>query len=124
MSCNCFYKNKSMTFQEAYNFIAKVNFTPSGTWADLGAGSGTFTIPISNYLGKNGKVYAIDADSQVLKLNQKTSSNNQASIFPIQADFTESLDLPPLDGIFLGNSLHYVKDQSSFLQQLISKLKT
>lgn len=112
-----------MTFQEAYNFISKINFTPSDTWADLGAGSGTFTIPISNYLGKDGKIYAVDSDSQVLKLKQKTSSNDQASIIPIQADFTQPLDLPLLDGIFLGNSLHYVKDQSIFLQQLISKLK-
>ncbi len=113
-----------MTFQEASNFIKKINFAPDETWADLGAGSGTFTIPISQFLGKNGKVYAVDSNPQILKLEQQFSSNHQAPILSIQADFTKPLDLPMLDGIFLANALHFVKDQSTFLQQIISKLKS
>ena len=111
-----------MTFQEATLFIEKVNFQSGETWADLGAGSGTFTIPISQFLGENGKVYAVDSSPKVLNL-QQDSYKNQAPIFSIQADFTNSLDLPLLDGIFLANALHFVKDQTTFLQQIIYKLK-
>lgn len=113
-----------MTHQEAYNFIEK-SITPEGSiWADLGAGNGTFTYPISQLLGPEGKVYAIDTDAKVLNLNSKTIDPNYAEITAIQADFTQSLNaLPMLDGIFLANALHYVQDQVSFLQQIIYKLK-
>ena len=111
-----------MTFQEAFHFIEKIDFTPGDTWADLGAGSGTFTSPISQFLGGDGKIYAVDSDPNVLSLKQNNSSKKHATIFPIQSDFTKPLDLPPLDGIFLANALHFVKDQSGFLQQIISKL--
>ena len=110
-----------MTKQEAFDFIKNSISTPGETWADLGAGSGTFTLPISQLLGKNGKVIAIDTDSKVLQITN--SNTDQAEISSIQADFTKNLDLPILDGIFLANALHYVKDQKEFLQQCIYKLK-
>ncbi len=51
------------------------------------------------------------------------------SLFPsitvefLIADFTQRLDLPPLDGIVMANSLHYVRDKGALLQRIHSYLK-
>ena len=39
------------------------------------------------------------------------------------ADFTEPLDLPPLDGIVAANAIHYVRDQAALLRHWRGYLK-
>ena len=70
-------------------------------------------------LGEKGKVFAVDTNPQIKK---KSPIEKTASVIAIQQDFTQPLDLPLLDGIFMANSLHFVKDKNSFLKQLIPKL--
>ena len=41
----------------------------------------------------------------------------------LTADFTQLLDLPPLDGIVMANSLHYVRKKDPVLQLVRSYLK-
>ena len=109
-----------MTPQEIEQFIKKAIIPKGETWADLGAGNGKITMVVRVLLGKDGKVFAIDTNPQVMNLSTLEAV---AKVFPIQQDFTQPLDLPMLDGILMANSLHFVKDKKSFLQQLIPKLK-
>ncbi len=85
------------------------------TWADFGAGSGAFTSALLENLGLEGQVYAVDKSLRGLAKHPQ--------ITPVQADFTWKLELPPLDGILLANSLHYVRKQAEFLQSLKNYLK-
>ena len=41
----------------------------------------------------------------------------------IAGDFTHQLDLPPLDGIIMANSLHYVRHKNPVLQLIHSYLQ-
>lgn len=41
----------------------------------------------------------------------------------LTADFTRQLDLPPLDGVVMANSLHYVKQKDALLQLVRGYLK-
>jgi len=109
-----------MTPKEIQDFIEKAITPKGGTWADLGAGNGKITMVVRSLLGKEGKVFAIDTNPQITNLS---SLEKGAEIIPIKQDFTQPLDLPILDGILMANSLHFVKDKKSFLQQLIPKLK-
>jgi len=43
--------------------------------ADVGAGIGYFAIPMAQAVGPNGKVYAIDLQTEMLSLLRKRSSN-------------------------------------------------
>lgn len=98
-----------------------------GAWADLGAGSGTFTTAIARLLGRTGRVYAVERDERALgalKVLARRQSGDSAPITVFRGDFTKPLALPELDGIVLANSLHFVPDdaQSSVLARLATKL--
>ena len=96
-----------------------------GVWADLGSGSGAFTLALADLLGKDGHIYSVDKDRRALKEQEQAMRN----LFPrvtvqfLVADFTQRLDLPVLDGIVMANSLHYVRDKGALLQRIHAYLK-
>lgn len=97
-----------------------------GTWADLGSGRGAFTLALADCIGaENSHIYSVDLDNRALKNQeirlQAEFPNNQVTF--IQADFTHPLELPPLDGILMANSLHFVRDKKEVVQQLATMLK-
>ncbi len=85
-----------------------------GVWADLGSGSGAFTLALADLLGPSGEIYSVDQDQGALSEQER----EMRLYFPrtyvhyLRADFTRPLDLPRLDGIAMANSLHFVKDQA------------
>jgi len=83
---------------------------PGGTWADIGAGTGSFTLALADLLGPGGRIVAVDRDAGALRKNARLV----AARFPgvtlqtVATDLTRPLELPELDGIVAANSLHYV----------------
>jgi SAM-dependent methyltransferase len=84
--------------------------TPGGTWADIGAGEGAFTLALADLLGPGGRIFAVDRDRAALHENEAAvrSAFPQIIIEPLVGDLTGPLELPPLDGIVAANSLHFV----------------
>ena len=78
-----------------------------GTWADLGAGGGTFTRALAGLLGPAGRVHAVDRDGRAMAgLRGGTIVTHVADF--ADADAWRALALAPLDGILLANALHFV----------------
>ncbi len=44
-------------------------------------------------------------------------------VTPLVADFTHPMGLPPLDGIVMANSLHFVRDKLAVLRQVRDSLR-
>jgi SAM-dependent methyltransferase len=84
--------------------------TPGGTWADIGAGEGAFTLALADLLGRGGRIVAVDRDGRALQENQAAMRTRfpEVSIETRVADLTEPLALPDLDGLVAANSLHFV----------------
>ena len=103
--------------------------TAGGTWADLGAGTGTFTLALATLLGPSGKVIAVDRDpASVVALRQtveRRRANDGAQIIVQLADFAEPFELPELDGALLANALHFVPpdEQLAVLRGIVPSLK-
>ena len=99
-----------------------------GTWADLGAGRGTFTAALCELLGARGEVYAVERDHALIasleRIARRLTGSGRAPVIVVEADFTKELDLPPLNGILLANALHFVPDgdQATLLRRLGGKL--
>jgi len=83
---------------------------PGGTWADIGAGSGAFTLALADLLGPAGRIVAVDRDAGALRENARlvAASFPEVTLETLVADLTRPLSLPVLDGIVAANSLHFV----------------
>ncbi len=89
-------------------------------WADLGCGTGLFTQALSRMLQPGSSIHGIDNNASL----KKQITPNGVEIIPLKMDFVSGdWGLRDLDGIIMANSLHYVKDQSSFLQKIPTFLK-
>lgn len=96
-----------------------------GTWADLGCGDGIFTSALHTLLRPGSEIYAVDKDRRALRALVRNFSGSypEASLHPVLADFTRPLSLPPLDGLIMANSLHFIRVKRPVMGQLVSLLK-
>ncbi len=95
---------------------------PGGTWADLGAGGGAFTLALAELLGPAATVYAVDHDARAVP-RLETAPSVGARIVSLHADFTQPLELPVLDGVLIANALHYAPDQVRVLKRIAGYLR-
>ena len=94
--------------------------SPGERWADLGAGTGTFSTALSALLGPAGSVVAVDRDAGALA--RVRSAPGGAAVSTLVADFAGPLALPSQDGLLLANSLHFAADQRGVLAGVLPLL--
>jgi ubiquinone/menaquinone biosynthesis C-methylase UbiE len=94
-----------------------------GTWADLGSGTGAFTLALAELVGPQGEVIAVDRDRGALRELERSVRPGGAAVRMLAADFTRPLDLASLDGIVMANSLHCVRDKTPVLALVRGRLK-
>jgi ubiquinone/menaquinone biosynthesis C-methylase UbiE len=89
-----------------------------GVWADLGSGTGAFTLALADLIGPTGEIYSVDKDRGALKEQERAMRARfpAMTVHYLEADFSRKLDLPPLDGVVMANSLHYQRDKDAVLQ--------
>jgi ubiquinone/menaquinone biosynthesis C-methylase UbiE len=105
--------------------IDKVVAFGTSVWADLGSGDGAFTLELRELGGPDIEIFSMDKDIESLREQEETFEKRfgKGNIEFINADFTEPFEFPPLDGILMANSLHFVNDQYFFLDNLWNFLK-
>jgi ubiquinone/menaquinone biosynthesis C-methylase UbiE len=98
---------------------------PGGVWADLGSGTGAFTLALADLIGPTGNIYSVDRDRNALREQERAMRTSFPTVHVeyIAADFTQQLDLPSLDGIVMANSLHFVRRKDPILQLVRSYLR-
>lgn len=95
------------------------------TWADLGSGHGAFTLALADVLPPHAVIYSIDRDAAALREQERTLRARfpHTNIHYLPADFTRPLDLPPMDGVLMANSLHFHRHKEPILVQIRTWLK-
>ncbi len=128
-----------MTLYEAINLIRPGVIPLTGTWADIGAGTGLFTEALMEIL-EEGKIISLDKSPHGLYANKQLAMGYQQrkinegqvaigkkakkiNIEIVEADFNIPLDLPLLDGILMANALHYANDHKFVLKNVLTSLK-
>jgi len=99
-----------------------------GVWADIGAGSGTFTRALVELLGPTSTILAVDRDPAAIAALAQWAKAKAPNVLPLEADFTHVRDIrgkdqTPFDGILLANALHFVSDAEGVLARLVASVR-
>jgi SAM-dependent methyltransferase len=94
-------------------------------WADLGSGTGAFTLALADLLGPVGRIFSVDRDAAALRQQSMAMAARFPSVALEQrvADFTTDLALPPLDGIVMANALHFQRDREAAVRRILGMLR-
>lgn len=98
---------------------------PGGTWADFGSGTGAFTLALAELIGPTGQIYSIDKNKDALRQQEEAMRRRfpNYQVVYITADYTQPLDLPPLDGAVMANTLHFQRRKDGVLRAIYDYLR-
>jgi ubiquinone/menaquinone biosynthesis C-methylase UbiE len=95
------------------------------TVVDVGAGTGFFAVPLAHAIGPNGKVYAVDAQAQMLQwISAKIEKAGLTNIVLVHAE-ASATTLPPssCDLYLTANVWHELEDRETVLTEAKRVLK-
>jgi ubiquinone/menaquinone biosynthesis C-methylase UbiE len=93
--------------------------------ADIGSGSGYFTLRFARAVGDEGRVYAVDVSPDMIRhLNRRLRDAGIRNVVPVLADADDPL-LPDasVDRFVIVDTWHHVEDQPKYLGLLKRMLK-
>jgi len=104
--------------------VEALGLRPGMRVADLGAGTGVFTVPIAKAVGGDGKVYAIDVDSGLLAIVAgKAKAEGFENVETVVAGATDPRLPEPVDLLFICDTLHHLPNQGSYVRQFAKLLR-
>ena len=108
----------TVRLRDAIEMLAESGVDTLGptTWADLGCGTGTFTLALADRLSPGSTIHAMDRDGSVLR--RIPPEHKGVRIATHRGEFTkEEWPFDNLDGVLMANSLHYVDNQAAFIRR-------
>jgi ubiquinone/menaquinone biosynthesis C-methylase UbiE len=99
--------------------IATIGVRPGDIVADIGAGTGYFTLPLARALGTAGKVWAVDAQAEMLLLlKKKLDLAGLSNVEPVHAEGDRTaIPDAACTLVFLANVWHEFEDRSAVLRE-------
>jgi ubiquinone/menaquinone biosynthesis C-methylase UbiE len=105
--------------------VAALGLAPGATVADIGAGSGVFTLPLSGAVTATGRVYAVDIDQGLVDhIVGKAREARVSQVQGVLGKFTDpALPARDLDLAFIYDVLHHIEDRATYVRNLAGYLK-
>lgn len=107
-------------FQKPAQVMEALALKPGERVADIGAGSGYFTIPVAKAVGPTGTVWAIDASQEMLDyLDERLQSEQLENVKMVKVG-RDDPQLPPagVDTILMIDTIHYIKERTPYAEKL------
>lgn len=104
--------------------IGEMALQPGDTVADVGAGTGYFSLPLAQTIGPKGKLYAVDAQAEMLALiHQKLGEAMLVNVELVHAEASQT-GLPEscCNVFFLANVWHEIEDKTAVLREAMRVL--
>jgi ubiquinone/menaquinone biosynthesis C-methylase UbiE len=112
-------------WQKPEEVMAKLDLEPGAAVADLGAGSGYFTLRFAKAVGPQGKVYAIDVLDEMLDYIRQRAQDEGVKNIELVKGLPHDPKLPPasVDMIFICNTLHHISERPTYYPLLAKALR-
>jgi ubiquinone/menaquinone biosynthesis C-methylase UbiE len=112
-------------WQKPEEVVAHLNLKADETVADIGAGSGYFTLRLARAVGPGGRVYAVDIDRGMLEyIEQRARRERLGNIQTVLASpHDPQLPASSLDLVFICDTLHHISDREKYYPLLARALK-
>ncbi len=114
------YERGRDDWQQPERVIASLGIEPGDRVADLGSGSGYFTLRLVEAVGPTGKVYAVDVDAAMNEyLRERVKEAGVRNVEVIDGKFEDPL-LPDgrIDLIFSANTYHHLQERSTYFRNV------
>ena len=112
-------------FHQREKIVAAAGLKPGMAMADIGAGTGLFTLHFAQVVGENGKVYAVEIAKNFLEHIKARASKASASNVQTILCTERSVELPEasIDLAFICDVYHHFEYPSASLATLHNALK-
>lgn len=116
---------RRMESLEIEDVVSRIGLEPGEIVAEIGAGTGIFSVPLARAVSPGGMVLAVEVDAGFLPMiSEKEEIAGLDNIKPMLGRF-EDPDLPrsDVDVAFFHDVLHHIQDRGPYLQRMASYLK-
>lgn len=105
--------------------VAKLGLKPGDIVADVGSGSGAFTIPFAKAVAPNGIVYAVDIDKDMLSfVADKAQKEGVTNVRTVLGEYNDpKLPVHDVDVAFFHRVLHMIQNRQLYLNNTAPYLK-
>lgn len=107
------------------NVIESLRLKPGDIVADIGSGSGTFSIPMAKAIAPNGILYAVDIDPKMLdyvaERARKEGITNLRTVLGVDDD--PKLPVKDVDVAFFHRVLHMIEHRQTYLDDTAKYMK-
>jgi ubiquinone/menaquinone biosynthesis C-methylase UbiE len=104
--------------------IAKLGLKPGQTVADIGAGSGIFTLRFANALKAGGFVYGVDIDQALLDhINEAATETGISNVQTVLGQVDDPALPEMVDLAFINDTLHHIEHRAEYLKALAGYIK-
>lgn len=111
-------------YQKPEQVMQALAFRPGERVADVGAGSGYFTVRVARAVMPNGLVWAVDIAQELLDyLSRRLQDEGLTNVRLVKVEPDDpQLPLAGVDTILMVDTLHYIKDRAAYAAKLRAAL--
>lgn len=115
---------KRDAYQKPHEVMQALGIKEGEVIADIGAGSGYFTIRLAHHVGASGRVYAVDVSPDMIRhLHARVRDMGLLNVSPVLAAADDPLLPQPVDRFLIVDVWHHIENQAAYLARLKQLLK-
>jgi cyclopropane fatty-acyl-phospholipid synthase-like methyltransferase len=115
---------KRDAYQKPHDVMQALDVRPGEILADIGAGSGYFTMRLAHHAGASGRVYAVDVSPDMIRhLHRRVRDAGLRNVSPILAAPDDPFLPEPVDRFVIVDVWHHIEDRPRYLALMKSLLK-
>jgi ubiquinone/menaquinone biosynthesis C-methylase UbiE len=113
---------RRMESLEIEEVVAQIGLSPGDLVADIGAGTGIFSVPLARAVVPGGRVLAVEVDAGFLPLiSAKAEQAGLDNIQPVLGQFGDPrLPRGDVDVAFFHDVLHHIAEREAYIRTLAS----